>query len=83
MVVGSIPAGGTIDVKRRSAERRFLSTLRRAPAAASPLNRRSRTFQVRFAPLSGRSGSPEPMLAGLCSSGHSRIVVSLLSDLRF
>lgn len=34
MVVGSIPAGGTIDVKRRSAERRFLSTLRRAPAAA-------------------------------------------------
>ena len=23
MVVGSIPAGGTIDVKRRSAERRF------------------------------------------------------------
>lgn len=43
MVVGSIPAGGTIDVKRRSAERRFLSTLRWIPAAASTLNRRSRT----------------------------------------
>ena len=44
MVVGSIPAGGTIDVKRRSAERRFLSTLRRAPAAASTLASYARCF---------------------------------------
>ena len=68
MVVGSIPAGGTIDVKRRSAERRFFVDA--APSSGGRFDPQSSlTFlKVRFAPLSARFGSSEPMLADACST---------------